>query len=122
MKRRTQEDNKDLDTQNISHDFNNVASSLSKEFGLDVYDLKDAYKNKPDSLSLLNETFQQAKDSRSSNIFWTIVAAIVVWPVAAWPGYLWYQNSKKIETVKGTLQDEISSNKLLSHTKKDIKP
>jgi cytoskeletal protein RodZ len=115
MQKHDQEDNKD--SNNISHSFNEVASSLSKEFGLDVYDLKDAYKDKQDSLSLLNETFKQAKDSRSSNILWTIVAGLIVWPVAVWPGYLWYQNSKKIETIKDTLQEEISSNKLLSHNK-----
>lgn len=100
--------------QTIQQKFNLAARSLSKEFGLDVYDLKEAYKEKPESLTLLNESFKATKNSRSDNIFWTVAAVIFVWPLAFWPGYYWYKNNKKLESLKHTIGDEISHHKRLT--------
>jgi hypothetical protein len=98
----------------LQHKFNKAAVSLSKEMGLDLHDLKEAYKKKPESLSLLNESFKATKSSRSENIFWTVAAVIFAWPIAFWPGYYWFKNNKKLEELKNSIGDEISENKRLA--------
>jgi hypothetical protein len=99
----------------ISESFNRAANSMARQFGLDVEDVKNAYREKPESLNLLNQTLEKAKSDRGENMLWTAVALILITPLAIWPGYYLLRNTQKIDNVRDTVKEEIAASKRLEN-------
>ncbi|GEM_PF-2376128 len=95
-------------TASLTAQFDLAATGISRQFALNVDDVRSAYAAKQDSLTTLFKTASEARSDRNSYIGWSVFWGIFIWPIALYTGYKAYDNHARLQDVKQTVQDELS--------------
>jgi len=85
------------------------AKGMAAAFSMDADDIKEAYKDKPDSLTAHFDTVAQAKENQIWYAGWGILWAVVALPVALYPAYRLWQIRNTLGSIEKTVRGKVEN-------------
>jgi len=98
------------------------AKGVAAAFAMDSDDVRDAYRDKPDSLATHFDTVSQAKKKQPWYIGWGIFWTFVVFPAALYPAYKLCQISDTLDNVEKTIRSKVENTKKSQGRRSEDKP
>lgn len=104
----------------MTAEFEKNAIDVASQYSFDVNDVKAAYQDKPESLSVIFNSMSEAKSGRNRSIGWSVFWVIMLLPIALYTGYHAYKHDQKVSNIRDQVKDEIDQMRT-KQTKQNVK-